>query len=81
MDVPANQRLWNMLVTQAKAKFPKWPSLPASNWVHRQYVEKGGQFVKSEKARTATKYGRQNEDKDVDKDGKKDGKNIKKGEK
>jgi hypothetical protein len=47
MDKPANQKLWNMLVIQAKAKFRTWPSLPASKWVHGQYVEKGGRFIAS----------------------------------
>ena len=75
MDVPANQRLWNMLVVQAKAKFPKWPSLPASRWVHQQYVQKGGTFVSEGKA-AQSKVAKQN--KDEDKDGKKD---KKKGEK
>lgn len=45
MDVPVNQKLWNMLVVQARARFPKWPSLPASKWVHTQYVRHGGQFT------------------------------------
>ena len=49
-DVPANQRLWNMLVAQARAKFPKFPSLPASRWIHEQYVQKGGQFLSAREA-------------------------------
>lgn len=44
-DIPANQKLWNMLTVQARAKFNKWPSLPASKWVHQQYVQKGGRFI------------------------------------
>lgn len=44
-DIPANQKLWNMLVLQAKARFTKWPSLPASRWVHEEYVKKGGRFI------------------------------------
>ena len=42
---PQNQRLWSMLVAQARTKFAKYPSLPASKWVHSEYVKKGGQFV------------------------------------
>lgn len=42
---PTNERLWNMLVTQAKAKFMKWPSPNASAWVHEKYVKMGGKFV------------------------------------
>lgn len=48
-DVPTNQRLWNSLVVQAKAKFKKWPSLPASKWVHAQYEQRGGRFVDSKR--------------------------------
>lgn len=44
-NVPVNKKLWDMLVAQAKTKFMKWPSLPASKWVHSQYVQKGGQFT------------------------------------
>lgn len=44
-DRPANEKLWNMLVLQAKSKFSKWPSLPASKWVHEQYVQRGGRFI------------------------------------
>ena len=48
-DVPTNQRLWNSLVVQAKAKFKAWPSLPASKWVHKEYVQRGGRFVDSKR--------------------------------
>lgn len=53
-QVPLNERLWNSLVVQAKAKFRKWPSLPASQWVHQQYVHHGGRFADG-KAVTAAK--------------------------
>ena len=46
---PQNQRLWNMLVAQARTRFNTYPSLPASKWVHSEYVKKGGQFVTSAK--------------------------------
>ena len=83
-DVPANQKLWNMLVLQAKAKFAKWPSLPASRWVHEQYVDKGGRFIsegqaakmeKSKAARGAAEHADRKETKD------KHSENEKKGEK
>jgi hypothetical protein len=48
-QVPQNTRLWNMLVAQARQKFKTYPSLPASRWVHEQYVQKGGRFVTSTK--------------------------------
>ena len=46
-DTPANQRLWNSLVMQAKSKFKTWPSIPASTWVRKQYIQHGGRFVDS----------------------------------
>ena len=54
-DVPTNQRLWDSLVVQAKAKFKTWPSIPASKWVHSQYVQRGGRFVDSKRVTEAKK--------------------------
>lgn len=54
-DVPTNQRLWNSLVIQAKAKFKTWPSIPASSWVRKQYVQHGGRFVDSKQVTAAKK--------------------------
>ncbi len=54
-DVPTNQRLWNSLVVQAKAKFKTWPSIPASSWVRKQYVQHGGRFVDSKQVTAAKK--------------------------
>lgn len=62
-DVPLNQRLWNSLVVQARAKFNKWPSLPASKWVHQQYVQKGGRFADSKDVTAAKKRAKQAEKK------------------
>ena len=83
---PANPKLWDMLSAQARAKFATYPSPGASNWVHKQYVQHGGQFItttaadrkmrdlqkKQEKERTA----RQEKEKNarVSKLGKKDSK-------
>jgi hypothetical protein len=58
-DVPTNQRLWNSLVVQAKAKFKTWPSLPASKWVHKEYVQRGGRFVDSKRVTEAKKNKRE----------------------
>jgi hypothetical protein len=41
-----------MLVAQAKQKFPTYPSLPASKWIHQEYVKRGGIFVDSKKKDT-----------------------------
>jgi hypothetical protein len=49
---PANPRLWNTIVAMAKAKYSNYPNPGASHWVHKNYVEKGGQFIEtSEKDR------------------------------
>lgn len=48
-QVPANPKLWNMITTQAKVKFSKYPSPAAAHWVHSRYVQLGGRFVGSEK--------------------------------
>jgi hypothetical protein len=44
---PANPRLWNTIVAMAKAKYSNYPNPGASHWVHKTYVEKGGQFIES----------------------------------
>ena len=49
-QIPANTKLWNMLIAQAKTKFRVWPSAAASAWVHQHYVNMGGRFVESVKA-------------------------------
>ena len=54
-EVPTNQRLWNMLVLQAKTKFKTWPSIPASTWVRKEYTQRGGRFVDSKKVTEAKK--------------------------
>lgn len=42
---PANPKLWNMITTQAKTRFAKYPSPAAAHWVHSKYVQLGGKFV------------------------------------
>lgn len=42
---PANEKLWAIITTMARAKFSTYPSPGASAWVHKQYVQKGGQFI------------------------------------
>ena len=46
---PANPRLWNMITTQARVRFAKYPSPAAAHWVHARYVQMGGKFVDSKK--------------------------------
>lgn len=47
--VPQNPRLWAMLQNLAKRKFHPYPSIPASKWLHEEYVKRGGTFVSSRK--------------------------------
>lgn len=46
---PANPKLWNMITTQAKTRFAKYPSPAAAHWVHAKYLQLGGKFVDSKK--------------------------------
>ena len=41
-----------MLQVQARQKFREYPSLPASKWIHSEYVKRGGIFVASKKQDT-----------------------------
>jgi hypothetical protein len=46
-QVPLNEKLYAMVVTQAKAKYRIYPSPGSSHWVHRRYLELGGKFEDS----------------------------------
>jgi hypothetical protein len=46
-DVPTNEKLYALVVMQAKAKYRIYPSPGASHWVHRRYLELGGKFQDS----------------------------------
>jgi hypothetical protein len=48
-QVAANPRLYNLITTQAKSRFPKYPSPSAAHWVHTRYTQMGGRYVGSEK--------------------------------
>jgi len=48
-QLPANPKLWNMYVAQAKSKFRVYPSPAAAHWVHSRYIQVGGRFVDHEK--------------------------------
>lgn len=47
---PANPKLWQMIIIQAKAKFATYPSPGASHWVHEQYIQHGGKFIENSEA-------------------------------
>ena len=62
--VPTNQKLWTLIVTQAKAKYTNYPNPGASHWVHQQYIKNGGKFVEtSEETRRKKMLARQFEQK------------------
>jgi hypothetical protein len=46
-EVPTNEKLYAMVVAQAKAKYRIYPNPGASHWVHRRYLELGGKFIDS----------------------------------
>lgn len=46
---PANPKMYNMLVAQAKTRFRVYPSPAAAHWVHSHYTQLGGKFVPSKK--------------------------------
>ena len=48
-DIPTNEKLYAMVVMQAKARYRVYPSPGASHWVHKRYLELGGKFEDSEK--------------------------------
>jgi hypothetical protein len=47
-QLPANPKLWNMYVAQAKSRFRVYPSPAAAHWVHSHYAQTGGKFVDRE---------------------------------
>jgi len=51
MAQPSNPKLYNMLLAQAKAKFPSHKpnglSFPAAKWFGNEYARQGGGFVDS----------------------------------
>ena len=47
-QLPANPKLWNMYVAQAKARFRVYPSPASAHWVHSHYSQSGGKFVDKE---------------------------------
>jgi len=44
---PANEKLYAMIVAQAKAKYSNYPNPGASHWVHERYLQSGGKFVET----------------------------------
>jgi hypothetical protein len=73
VEVPANEKLYAMVVFQAKAKYRIYPSPGASHWVHRRYLELGGTFEdSSEKTRKEKIFKRMAETRMLERRGRKD---------
>jgi|LauGreSuBDMM15SN_2_FD.fasta_scaffold330581_2 hypothetical protein len=48
--IPENQKLWNLLLGQAKAKYPSHGdnvSFPGAKWLSAEYARQGGKYVGS----------------------------------
>ena len=48
-QLPANPKMYNSIVVQAKSRFAKYPSPAAAHWVHAKYSQMGGKYVPSKK--------------------------------
>lgn len=50
MKKPANPKLYATIVAMARAKYSSYPNPGASAWVHKRYVQSGGQFIETTEA-------------------------------
>jgi hypothetical protein len=50
MKKPANPKLYATIVAMARAKYSSYPNPGASAWVHKKYVQSGGQFIETTEA-------------------------------
>jgi hypothetical protein len=50
MKKPANPKLYATIVAMARAKYSSYPNPGASAWVHKRYVQAGGQFIETTEA-------------------------------
>ena len=82
MKKPANPKLYATIVAMARAKYSSYPNTGASAWVHKRYVQSGGQFIETTEATRKVTMAKRKQDKekakhleekkDVKKSGKKD---------
>ena len=47
MKKPANPKLYATIVAMARAKYSSYPNPGASAWVHKHYIQAGGQFIET----------------------------------
>jgi hypothetical protein len=50
MKKPANPKLYATIVAMARAKYSSYPNPGASAWVHKKYIQSGGQFIETNEA-------------------------------
>lgn len=50
MKKPTNPRLYATIVAMARAKYSSYPNPGASAWVHKRYIQSGGQFIETTEA-------------------------------
>ena len=50
MRKPANPKLYATIVAMARAKYSSYPNPGASAWVHKKYIQSGGQFIETTEA-------------------------------
>jgi hypothetical protein len=50
MKKPANPKLYATIVAMARAKYSSYPNPGASAWVHKKYIQSGGQFIETTEA-------------------------------
>jgi hypothetical protein len=64
MKKPANPKLYAMIVAQARAKYSSYPNPGASAWVHKRYIQSGGQFIETTEATRRVTMAKRKEDKE-----------------
>jgi hypothetical protein len=55
-STPTNKKLYEKVISEAKAKFRVWPSAYASGWVVRRYKELGGTYAQKTKNTTLDRW-------------------------
>jgi hypothetical protein len=64
MKKPANPKLYATIVAMARAKYSSYPNPGASAWVHKRYVQAGGQFIETTEATRKVTMAKRKQDKE-----------------
>lgn len=64
MKKPANPKLYATIVAMARAKYSSYPNPGASAWVHKRYVQAGGQFVETNEQTRKVTMAKRKQDKE-----------------